>query len=148
MNMKNIIVFLCLLTSNLIFSQSLKQAWSYAELINAEGETIHKWESETHSEIITQRVCKKQFLVINSEDPKILQMISPSAVFDMSTIRTFEQYGSVEQADRDSIDVVYKLNFKSLHYPDKFLLFTDSANSFLMLMPNPDIALVLHNGKK
>ena len=147
--MKNIIILFIILSVHLGgYTQSLKQEWSHAELINGEGKTIHKWECNSYSEIITQRVCKKQFLIINSEDPKILQMISPSAVFDMSTIRTFEQMGVVEQADRDSIDVVYKLGFKSLHYPDRFILFTDSNNSFLMLMPNKNIAVVLHNGKK
>ena len=75
-------------------------------------------------------------------------MLSPSSMFDISTIRSFEQIGEVERADRDSIEVVYKIEYKSLNYPERLLLFTDSAMSFVMLMTNRDVALVLHNGQR
>ena len=75
-------------------------------------------------------------------------MISPSSVFDISTIRTFEQVGEMESADRDSINVVFKLNFKSLNYPDRILMFTDSTTSFVMLMASKNVALVLHNDSR
>ena len=75
-------------------------------------------------------------------------MISPSSVFDISTMRAFEQVGEIEKADRDSINVVYKLNFKSLNYLDQILLFTDSTTSFVMLMASKNVALVLHNDTK
>ena len=58
------------------------------------------------------------------------------------------QIGEIEKADRDSINIVYKLNFKSLNYPDKILLFTDSTTNFVMLMASKNIALVLHNDSR
>ena len=75
-------------------------------------------------------------------------MISPSSVFDISTMRVFEQVGKIEKADRDSINVVYKLNFKSLNYLDQILLFTDSTTNFVMLMASKNVALVLHNDSR
>ena len=54
----------------------------------------------------------------------------------------------MEKADRDSINVVYKLNLKSLNYPDKVLLFTDSTTNFVMLMSSKNVALVLHNNTR
>ena len=128
--------------------QTEKHDWKVAELVSGEGKTIHQWDTHSFTQLITQRVCNKNFLVINSTDTKVLQMISPSSVFDISTVRTFEQIGKVEKADRDSSEVVYKLEFKSLNYPERLLLFTDSSMSFVMFMTNRDVALVLHNRKK
>ncbi len=128
--------------------QSQKQIWVEAELVSGEGATIHKWKTESFTQFITQRVCNKKFLVISSTDTKVLQMLSPSSVFDISTIRSFEQIGEVVQADRDSIEVVYKIEYKSINYPERLLLFTDSVMSFVMFMTNRDVALVLHNGKR
>jgi hypothetical protein len=128
--------------------QTQKQDWGKAEIVSGEGETIHEWDASSFTQLITQRVCNKNFLVINSTDPKILQMISPSSVFDISTVRSFEQVGKVEKAERDSTQVIYKLEFKSLNYPERLLLFTDSSMSFMMFMTNRDMALVLHNNKK
>ena len=125
-----------------------KQIWADAELVSGQGETIHKWKTTTFTQFITQRVCNKKFLVINSTDTKVLQMVSPSSVFDISTIRSFEQVGEIEKADRDSIEVVYKIEYKSLNYPERLLLFTDSAMSFIMFMTNRDVAIVLHNGQR
>lgn len=125
-----------------------KQKWEYAEIISGEGKTIHKWQTKSFVQFISQRVCSKNFLVINSDDPKILQLISPSSVFDVSTIRSFEQVGKVEQADSDSTEVVYKLEFKSLNYPERLLLFTNTEMSFMLFMTNRDIALVLYNNEK
>ena len=125
-----------------------KQDWVYAEIVSGEGKTIHQWDSQSFTQFITQRVCNKNFLVINSTDTKVLQMISPSSVFDISTVRSFEQIGKVEKADRDSTQLIYKLEFKSLNYPERLLLFTDSSMSFMMFMTNRDMALVLHNNKK
>jgi len=124
-----------------------KKNWDQAELVSNDGKTIHQWETTSFTQLITQRVCNKNFLVINSTDTKVLQMISPSSVFDISTVRTFEQVGKVEKADRDSTEVIYKLEFKSLNYPERLLLFTDSSMSFVMFMTNRDVALVLHNNK-
>ena len=69
-------------------------------------------------------------------------------MFDVSTIRSFEQVGKVEQADSDSTEVVYKLEFKSLNYPERLLLFTNTEMSFMLFMTNRDIALVLYNNEK
>jgi hypothetical protein len=143
---KNILIILMVSLSLLVYGQ--KQSWSQAELINGNGETIHKWAANSFTQLITQRVCSKNFLVISSEDPKVMQMISPSSVFDASLIRTFEQFGKVEKADRDSTEVIYKIKFKTVNYPDEVLLFTDSIRSFMMIMPTKAVALVLHNGKK
>tara|TARA_R110000824_G_scaffold54915_1_gene151419 strand:- start:1229 stop:1666 length:438 start_codon:yes stop_codon:yes gene_type:complete len=143
--MKNILLILLLGLSSVV--QAQKQSWSHAELIDGNGETIHKWEAQSFTQLITQRVCAKNFLVISSEDPKVMQMISPSSVFDVSPMRTFEQFGEIEKADRDSTQIIYKIKFKTLNYPDEVLLFTDSIKSFMMLMPNRTIALVLYNGK-
>ena len=128
--------------------QTTKQDWGKAEIVSGDGKTIHQWDASSFTQLITQRVCNKNFLVINSTDPKILQMISPSSVFDISTVRSFEQIGKVEKADRDSTKVIYKLEFKSLNYPERLLLFTDSSMTFMMFMTNRDMALVLHNNKK
>ena len=130
------------------FGQTNKQIWTKAELVGPQGETIHKWTAASFTQFITQKVCQKRWLVISSKDPKVLQMISPSSVFDISTIRTFEQVGEMESADRDSINVVFKLNFKSLNYPDRILMFTDSTTSFVMLMSSKNVALVLHNDSR
>ena len=143
--MKNILLILLLGLSSVV--QAQKQSWSHAELIDGNGETIHKWEAQSFTQLITQRVCAKNFLVISSEDPKVMQMISPSSVFDVSPMRTFEQFGEIEKADRDSTQIIYKIKFKTLNYPDEVLLFTDSIKSFMMIMPNRTIALVLYNGK-
>jgi len=146
--MKKVILSLVMSVSLLGFSQTTKQLWTKAELVGPQGQTIHKWNAESFTQFITQKVCNKRFLVISSTDPKVLQMISPSSVFDVSTMRTFEQIGRIEKADRDSINVVYKLNFKSLNYADKVLLFTDSTTSFVMLMSSKNVALVLHNDSR
>ena len=146
--MKKVILSLVMSVSLMGFSQTNKQLWTKAELVGPEGQTIHKWNAESFTQFITQRVCKKQFLVISSNDTKVLQMISPSSVFDISTMRAFEQFGEIEKADRDSINVVFKVNYKSLNYPDQLLLFTDSTTSFVMLMTNKNIALVLHNNSR
>ena len=146
--MKKVILSLVMSVSLMGLSQTTKQLWTKAELVSPQGETIHKWNAESFTQFITQKVCNKRFLVISSTDTKVLQMISPSSVFDISTMRTFEQIGGVEKADRDSINLVYKLNFKSLNYPDKVLLFTDSTTSFVMLMSSKNVALVLHNNTR
>ena len=146
--MKKVILSLVMSVSLMGFSQTNKQIWTKAELVGPQGETIHKWNAESFTQFISQRVCNKRFLVVSSKDTKVLQMISPSSVFDVSTMRTFEQIGNIEKADRDSINVVYKLNLKSLNYPDKVLLFTDSTTSFVMLMSSKNVALVLHNDTK
>ena len=146
--MKKVILSLVMSISLMGFSQTNKQIWTKAELVGPEGQTIHKWNAESFTQFITQRVCKKRFLIISSTDPKVLQMISPSSVFDISMMRSFEQIGEIEKADRDSINVVYKLNFKSLNYPDKILLFTDITTNFVMLMASKNIALVLHNDSR
>jgi len=146
--MKNILLGLFLSFSLFSYTQTSKQIWTKAELVGPEGQTIHKWDAESFTQFITQRVCNKRFLIVSSNDAKVLQMISPSSVFDVSTIRSFEQIGEIEAADRDSINVVYKLNFKSLNYPDKILLFTDSTTNFVMLMASKTVALVLHNDSR
>ena len=147
--MKKILILLLVVTSFMGYSQqSQKQFWVEAELVSSEGATIHQWKTESFTQFITQRVCNKKFLIISSTDTKVLQMLSPSSMFDISTIRSFEQIGEVVQADRDSIEVVYKIEYKSLNYPERLLLFTDSTMSFVMFMTNRDVALVLHNGKK
>ena len=147
--MKKILILLLVVTSYIGYSQqSQKQIWIEAELVSGEGKTIHKWKTESFTQFISQRVCNKKFLVISSTDTKVLQMLSPSSVFDISTIRSFEQVGEVVQADRDSIEVVYKIEYKSLNYPERLLLFTDSTMSFVMFMTNRDVALVLHNGQR
>jgi len=143
--MKNILIIIIVAWCSVV--QAQKQSWSHAELITGDGETIHKWEAQSFTQLITQRVCAKNFLVISSEDPKVIQMISPSSVFDDSPMRTFEQFGVVEKADRDSVEVLYKIKFKALNYPDEVLLFTDSVRSFMMIMSNRTVALVLYNGK-
>jgi len=144
--MKKILIIIIVAWCSVV--QAQKQSWSHAELIKGNGETIHKWEAQSFTQLITQRVCAKNFLVISSEDAKVMQMISPSSVFDVSPMRTFEQFGEIETADRDSTDVIYKIKFKSLNYPDEVLLFTDSMKSFMMIMSNRTVALVLYNGKK
>ena len=146
--MKKIFLSLVMSVSLFGFSQTNKQIWTKAELVSPQGETIHKWTAASFTQFITQNVCQKRWLVISSKDPKVLQMISPSSVFDISTIRTFEQVGEMESADRDSINVVFKLNFKSLNYPDRILMFTDSTTSFVMLMSSKNVALVLHNDSR
>ena len=147
--MKKILILLLVASSFMGYSQqSQKQIWVEAELVSGEGATIHKWKTESFTQFITQRVCNKKFLVISSTDTKVLQMISPSSIFDISTIRSFEQIGEVVQADRDSIEIVYKIEYKSLNYPERLLLFTDSVMSFVMFMTNRDVALVLHNGQR
>ena len=147
--MKKILILLLLVSSFIGYcQQTKKQTWGQAELVSGEGKTIHKWETESFTQFISQRVCNKKFLVISSIDTKVLQMLSPSSVFDISTIRSFEQVGKIEQADRDSIEVVYKIEYKSLNYPERLLLFTDSTMSFIMFMTNRDVALVLYNGKR
>jgi len=143
--MKKVILSLVLSFSLVGFAQTHKQLWTQAELVGPQGQTIHKWQAESFTQLITQRVCSKRYLIISSDDPKVLQMISPSSIFDVSTMRTFEQIGPIEKADRDSIKVVYKLNFKSLNYLDRLLMFTDSTTSFIMLMSSKNVALVLHN---
>ena len=127
--MKNILLILLLGLSSVV--QAQKQSWSHAELIDGNGETIHKWEAQSFTQLITQRVCAKNFLVISSEDPKVMQMISPSSVFDVSPMRTFEQFGEIEKADRDSTQIIYKIKFKTFNNPDEVLLFTDSIKSFI-----------------
>ena len=146
--MKKVILSLVMSVSLMGFSQTNKQIWTKAELVNPQGKTIHKWDAESFTQFITQKVCRKRFLVISSTDPKVLQMISPSSVFDVSTMRTFEQIGDAEKADRDSINVVWKLNLKSLNYSDKILLFTDSTTNFVMLLSSKNVALVLHNDSR
>ena len=143
--MKNILIIIIVFWCSVVHAQ--KQSWSHAELVNGNGETIHKWQAQSFTQLITQRVCAKNFLVISSEDPKVMQMISPSSVFDVSPMRTFEQFGEIEKADRDSVEVLYKIKFKALNYPDDVLLFTDSVRSFMMIMSNRTVALVLYNGK-
>jgi hypothetical protein len=144
---KILLVLFCMLPI-LVWSQTSKQIWTKAELVGPEGQTIHKWNAESFTQFITQRVCKKRFLIISSNDTKVLQMLSPSSVFDVSPIRSFEQVGEMKSADRDSINVVYKFNFKSLNYPDGVILFTDSTTSFVMLMSSKNVALVLHNNSR
>jgi len=146
--MKKVILSLVLSFSLVGFAQTNKQIWTKAELVSPEGQTIHKWNAESFTQFIIQRVCQKRFLIISSTDAKVLQMVSPSSIFDVSTMRAFEQVGEVEKADRDSIKVVYKINFKSLNYPDRLLLFTDSTTSFVMLMSSKNVALVLHNDSR
>ena len=146
--MKKIFLSLVMSVSLFGFSQTNKQIWTKAELVSPQGETIHKWNAESFTQFITQEECNKRFLIISSTDNKVLQMISPSSVFDISTMRAFEQVGEMEKADRDSINVVYKLNFKSLNYLDQILLFTDSTTSFVMLMASKNVALVLHNDSR
>ena len=146
--MKKVILSLVMSVSLFGFSQTNKQIWTKAELVSPQGETIHKWNAESFTQFITQEECNKRFLIISSTDNKVLQMISPSSVFDISTMRAFEQVGEMEKADRDSINVVYKLNFKSLNYLDQILLFTDSTTNFVMLMASKNVALVLHNDSR
>ena len=146
--MKKVILSLVMSISLLAFSQTNKQIWTKAELVSPQGKTIHKWNAESFTQFITEKECGKRFLVISSTDNKVLQMISPSSVFDISTMRAFEQVGEIEKADRDSINVVYKLNFKSFNYPDQILLFTDSTTNFVMLMASKNVALVLHNDSR
>ena len=146
--MKKIFLSLIMSVSLFGFSQTNKQIWTKAELVSPQGETIHKWNAESFTQFITQKGCNKRFLIISSTDNKVLQMISPSSVFDISTMRAFEQVGEIEKADRDSINVVYKLNFKSLNYLDQILLFTDSTTNFVMLMASKNVALVLHNDSR
>ena len=146
--MKKVFLSLVMSVSLFGFSQTSKQIWTKAELVSPQGETIHKWDAESFTQFITQKECNKRFLIISSTDNKVLQMISPSSVFDISTMRVFEQVGKLEKADRDSINVVYKLNFKSLNYLDQILLFTDSTTNFIMLMASKNIALVLHNDSR
>ena len=146
--MKKVILSLVMSVSLFGFSQTNKQIWTKAELVSPQGETIHKWNAESFTQFITQKECNKRFLIISSTDNKVLQMISPSSVFDISTMRAFEQVGEMEKADRDSINVVYKLNFKSLNYLDQILLFTDSTTNFVMLMASKNVALVLHNDSR
>ena len=146
--MKKVFLSLVMSVSLFGFSQTSKQIWTKAELVSPQGETIHKWNAESFTQFITQKECNKRFLIISSTDNKVLQMISPSSVFDISTMRVFEQVGKMEKADRDSINVVYKLNFKSLNYLDQILLFTDSTTNFVMLMSNKNVALVLHNDSR
>ena len=146
--MKKVFLSLVMSVSLFGFSQTSKQIWTKAELVSPQGETIHKWNVESFTQFITQKECNKRFLIISSTDNKVLQMISPSSVFDISTMRVFEQVGKMEKADRDSINVVYKLNFKSLNYLDQILLFTDSTTNFVMLMASKNIALVLHNDSR
>ena len=146
--MKKVILSLVMSISLFGFSQTNKQIWTKAELVSPQGETIHKWNAESFTQFITEEECGKRFLIISSTDNKVLQMISPSSVFDISTMRSFEQVGKIEKADRDSINVVYKLNFKSFNYPDQILLFTDSTTNFVMLMASKNVALVLHNDSR
>ena len=146
--MKKVFLSLVMSVSLFGFSQTNKQIWTKAELVSPQGETIHKWNAESFTQFITQEECNKRFLIISSTDNKVLQMISPSSVFDISTMRVFEQVGKMEKADRDSINVVYKLNFKSLNYLDQILLFTDSTTNFVMLMASKNVALVLHNDSR
>jgi hypothetical protein len=146
--MKKVFLSLVMSVSLFGFSQTNKQIWTKAELVSPQGETIHKWNAESFTQFITQEECNKRFLIISSTDNKVLQMISPSSVFDISTMRAFEQVGEMEKADRDSINVVYKLNFKSLNYLDQILLFTDSTTNFVMLMASKNVALVLHNDSR
>ena len=146
--MKKVFLSLVMSVSMFGFSQTNKQIWTKAELVSPQGETIHKWNAESFTQFITQKECNKRFLIISSTDNKVLQMISPSSVFDISTMRVFEQVGKIEKADRDSINVVYKLNFKSLNYLDQILLFTDSTTNFVMLMASKNVALVLHNDSR
>ena len=146
--MKKVFLSLVMSVSLFGFSQTSKQIWTKAELVSPQGETIHKWNAESFTQFITQKECNKRFLIISSTDNKVLQMISPSSVFDISTMRAFEQVGEMEKADRDSINVVYKLNFKSLNYLDQILLFTDSTTNFVMLMASKNVALVLHNDSR
>ena len=146
--MKKVFLSLVMSVSLFGFSQTNKQIWTKAELVSPQGETIHKWNAESFTQFITQKECNKRFLIISSTDNKVLQMISPSSVFDISTMRAFEQVGEMEKADRDSINVVYKLNFKSLNYLDQILLFTDSTTNFVMLMASKNVALVLHNDSR
>ena len=109
--MKKVFLSLVMSVSMFGFSQTNKQIWTKAELVSPQGETIHKWNAESFTQFITQKECNKRFLIISSTDNKVLQMISPSSVFDISTMRAFEQIGDIEKADRDSINVVFRPNF-------------------------------------
>ena len=153
--MKKVILSLVLSYSLFGFSQTNKQNWTRAQLIDPQGQTIHKWDAKSFTQFIIpttdqpcMEVCSRRFLIVSSNDSKVLQMISPSSVFDVSPTRSFEQFGSIEKADSDSVDVVYKLEFKSINYPDRILMFTDSITSFIMLMSTKNVALVLYNDSK
>ncbi len=55
-----LLVLFCVLPI-IVKAQTSKQIWTKAELVSPQGQTIHKWNAESFTQFITQKVCKKGF---------------------------------------------------------------------------------------
>ena len=118
----------------------VKTSWDVVELVSMSGQSLKKWNAKSSVSFIDS------FLVISCEDNKILGLIShpEQGFFDESGYRIFKLNEPI-QSIKDSIGAIYRRSYTSTFYNNNIVIMVDDSLSFVMLHPNPQVGIVLHN---
>lgn len=138
--MKKLVLFSLLLFSLISYSQ--KYSFNNCELMDNKGNLMFEWEEKCFVQVYND------FLIVESNNHKILDIISPSSMFDMSDFRLFKKIAPIIYMKGDSGKIMEKTVLEDTNFPSKVGALTDSLNSFFMFAPNPSVTLVIFNKRK
>ena len=135
-------LFLSVLLLSFIFSYSQKYNYNTCELMDNNGDLIYKWEDDSYIQIFDD------YLIFGSENHKLLDILSPSSLFDMSDYRLFIQTTPSVFMEGDSGKILKQSIFEDANFPSKVGILTDSLYNFFMFAPSNNLTLAVFNRRK
>lgn len=123
----------------------VKQTWDYADIVDQNGQTIKSY-SVTSSLMILDDTT----IIISCNEEKLLGLISSpmQGVVDDTDYRVYKWNGNITIM-KDSIKGnIYRRPYISVYKYNQIIVMTDDSLSFMMIHPNPYVALAFHNKYK
>ncbi len=144
--MKNIkiifAVFVLLLYTNTTADAQVKQSWEIADLVSIDGKILKTFKVNTSTYFVDS------ILIVSCSDFKVLSLLSnpTQSLFDDTDYRVYK--GDHIITHSDSLGIIDRRPYHNILYNNKIVVFVDDSLSFVMIHPNPQIAIVFHNKLK
>ena len=85
------------------------------------------------------------FLTVGTENREVLNLLSPSSLFDKSNFRVFIRVDKVYYDQMSNGGFYKKTIFKEIDSNFELVILTSSYNNFFMFALNPSMTLVMDN---
>tara|TARA_R110002012_G_scaffold263369_1_gene446088 strand:+ start:812 stop:1249 length:438 start_codon:yes stop_codon:yes gene_type:complete len=135
--MKNVILIILFLFSSILLSQKVE--YLYCKIINNNSEIMEVWKDRCYLHWYGD------FLTVGTENREVLNLLSPSSLFDKSNFRVFIRVDKVYYDQMSNGGFYKKTVFKEIDSNFELVILTSSYNNFFMFALNPSMTLVMDN---
>ena len=123
----------------------VKQTWDYADIVDQNGKTLKSYAVTSSLMILDDTT-----IIISCTEQKMLGLISSpmQGVVDDTDYRVYKWNGNLTIM-KDSIHGdLYRKPYISIFKSNQIIVMFDDSLSFMMIHPNPYVALAFHNKYK